>query len=51
MPCNVAVRERGGWVPIDVMNANLMATMFPEARLEGIGKKLTDRFRRVIAAI
>ena len=51
MPCNVVVRVAGGRVRVEAMNAELMATMFPEARLEAIGKDVTDRLRRVIAAI
>lgn len=51
MPCNVIVRTHGGRVRVEAMNAELMATMFPEANLEKIGKDVTERLRRVIAAI
>jgi len=51
MPCNVVVRVDGSRVRVEAMNAELMATMFPEAHLEAIGKDVTDRLRRVIAAI
>ena len=51
MPCNVVVRAQAGKVRVEAMNAELMATMFPGSRLEAIGKDVTDRLRRVIAAV
>lgn len=51
MPCNVVVRAHRGRVRVEAMNAELMAAMFPGAGLEALGKEVTDRLRRVIAAI
>jgi uncharacterized protein (DUF302 family) len=51
MPCNVVVRAHAGGVRVEAMNAELMAAMFPEAGLAALGKEVTDRLRRVIAAI
>ena len=51
MPCNVVVRLEAGRVRVEAMNAQLMASMFPEAGLDAVADEVTARLRRVIAAL
>jgi uncharacterized protein (DUF302 family) len=51
MPCNVVVREQGGKVVVEAMNPGLMATMFPDRPLGEVATEVTERLRRVIAAL
>lgn len=51
LPCNVVVREEEGKVVVEAMNPGLMATMFPDRPLGEVATEITDRLRRVIAAL
>lgn len=51
MPCNVVVRQDGDRVRVEAMNPELMATMLPGSGLEPVAREVTERLRRVIAAI
>ena len=52
LPCNVVVREVAeGRNRVEVINANAMSALFPEAGIEDVASEVTQKLQKVLDAV